>query len=545
MSIVVGRRAAGAPGAAGAASVPRALREDDPPPRRAAVAAVVALVALAAGCATAAPAPAPAPAPPVLLDVDVGVLPDDSGNVGGVSLRYCPRTSWPRRLTPESRRALPFLVSAVDDAGRKLVVDVDGVRTQGVEGCARLVVDVGRLADSVDDRDLALRAGDDLVITPDLWLWRPEPLEPSARLYVRIDAAPFDALVPWKPPASGARYEVTPATYALKSDTVFGRFTTETLDAGGARFTIARLDDGRAPEELSSWLSLSANAVSSVLGHYPVPRVNVLVIPTHVTSPIVVGFFSRGGGDTATFFVGEGAPDIADDDLDATGRWALTHELSHPLLPPVAQRDAWLNEGLATLYQDLLARRAGMLEDDAAYWRELCRGLATGEARAAVDGMSLEDASAGMHEMGAYQHAYWGGAGVMLLAEVEARRQGASLDDLVRALRGMVTVDDHARGAKELLDAAAAGADPEAAVAARALLAVWQRERARPFPETAAVLRDLGVSIDAVGGAHLDDRAPLAAIRARITAPRRAPAVGAVGPGRIAVSPDAGRARAR
>ena len=507
-----------------------------------AVVAVVACATSSSGSRDGASDTAPVRVP-ALIDVDIALLPDNAGRVGGLSLRYCPRGKWPRVLAPENRRALPFLVSAVDDDGGALPVDGDGVRTGGRTGCARVVVDVGLLADSVSDRDLALRAGDDLIITPDLWLWRPEPFDDGDRLFVKIadprvsaGAVGFDALLPWQTVGADGRFVVDASTFALKSDAVFGRFDVETVDAAGARFLVARLDDGRAPAQLSSWLATSANAVAAVTGRFPFARVNVLVVPTHVTRPIVVGFFSRGGGPTATFFVGEGAPDIADDDLEATGRWALTHELSHPLMPPVKLDDAWLNEGLATWHQDLLARRAGLLKDDEAYWRELNRGLATGIARAAEDRLSLREASTGMHEAGAYQHTYWAGVGILLIAEVEARKQGASLDDLVRAARSRFP-DDKARSAREILSAIVDGdahegpapqADPallaqaptgpqRAAVAARAVLAAFDAYGALPFPPTAAVLVELGVTIDAIGSAHLDDKAPLAAIRRAIT----------------------------
>ena len=452
----------------------------------------------------------------VEIDVDVGVLPDAGGLVGGVSLRMCPRgKAWPRHIVPENRRARAFLVSAVDDAGRALPLDTDGVRTKGLAGCARLVVDVGRIADAVADKDLALRAGDDLIITPDLWLWRPEPLD-DARLFVHVDAAPFDALVPWTTREDG-RYVVEHSTYALKSDAVFGRFDVTRVDAAGARFHIARLDDGRAPALLESWVSSSATAVATLLGRYPVPSVNVLIVPTHVTRPIVVAFFSRGGGPTATIFVGEGAVGdggIDANDLDATGRWALTHELAHALLPPVHAQDAWLNEGLATWHQELLARRAGLIKDDAAWWREVVRGLSTGRSRADADGLTVAEASAQMHETGAYQHAYWAGVGIMLLAEVEARRRGASLDDLVRALREAIPSDDRPRSAAELLAVPRSG---DARIAADVLADTFASQRARPFPDVDPVLARLGVRVDAHGDVTgLDDAAPDAEIRRAI-----------------------------
>lgn len=472
---------------------------------------------------TSTPTPRTAPSRSLIaLDVDVGVLPDATGLVGGISTRFCPRGAWPRSLVPENRRARAFLVSAVDDDGRKLPLDNDGVRTKDIKGCARLVVDVGRLADAVADKDLALRAGDDLILTPDLWLWRPEPLD-DATLFVRIDAAPFQALLPWtthETKANDARLVVDRTTWALKSDAVFGRFDVTHVEAAGAIFHVARLDDGRAPAPLDAWIASSASAVATLGGKYPVPSVNVLVVPTRVTRPIVVAFFSRGGGPTATVFVGEGTlgvreGEIDPDDIDATGRWALTHELAHALMPPVKSDEAWLNEGLATWHQELLARRAGMIGDDVKFWRELVRGLATGKERAATDGLTTGEASARMHESGAYQHAYWSGVGVMLLAEVEARKQGASLDDVVRTLRAAFPRDDVPRSARELL---AVPRDGAARIAADVLGATFRAQQDRPFPDVDPVLKKLGVVVNADGNVTgLDDDAPDASIRRAMT----------------------------
>ncbi len=475
---------------------------------------------LATGCATGtvgdAHGAAPPAAPARVLDVDVTVLPAHTDAFGGLALRYCPVDgALPRRLRPENRRALPFLVAATDEDGRALVVDDDGVRTRDLAGCAVLTLDVARLADTLDDKDLAQRVGDDVIATPDLWLWRPEPLADDARLRVRVERAGFDVAVPWVDLDDG-RFVVPAQAFALKSDAAFGRFTTEAIDAGGARLALARLDDGRAPPALARWLAASAHAVASVHGAFPAPRLNVLVVPTHVARPIVVGFYSRGGGPTATFYVGDGAADLDEGDLEATGRWALTHELAHALLPPVKGEDAWLNEGIATWYQDLLARRAGMLPDDAAYWAELVRGLRTGRERSHDDRLTVAEASRRMHATGAYQHTYWAGVALVLLAEVEAQRQGASLDDLVRALRRRFPRDDRPRTARALLGAIDEG---KGAVAARALERAYLTHKDEPWPDVDAVLAELGVMVDGVGAVTLDERAPLAAIRHAITHP--------------------------
>ncbi|MCC7109630.1 MAG: hypothetical protein IT382_10100, partial [Deltaproteobacteria bacterium] len=203
--------------------------------------------------------------------------------------------------------------------------------------------------------------------------------------------------------------------------------------------------------------------------------------------------------------------------------WALTHELAHALLPPVDGADAWLNEGIATWYQDLLARRAGLIADDHGYWSELLRGLRTGRGRAEEDRLSLAQASQHMRQTGAYQHAYWAGVALALQAEVEARQQGASLDDLVRELRRRFPDDDQTRPALALLAAVSEG---KAGVAARALERAFHAHKDQPWPDVEPTLARLGVSVDPLGTLSLDDQAPLAAVRRAITRP----APGAVPP---------------
>jgi hypothetical protein len=497
-------------------------------------AACAALVACAA-CAHTPSEPAPlVQTTGVSLDVDVAFVGDDRDRVGAVELSLCPRDdaqrAWPRRVGPEDRRALRYLVSASDSEGRALEIDADGVRTRGVVGCARIVVDVGAMADAIADKDAALRFGDDVLATPDVWLWRPEPFTPDARLYVRFVSGPFTAFVPWaRAPsayasapgssdhADDARFVVDAATFRLKSDAALGRFTVKSYDVAGAILDVAVLGDNEAPAAMTSWLLASARAVATLSGRFPVKRVGVMLVAEPAPRPVLIGYFSRGGGPMALFFVASHASELVDDtDLEATGRWALTHELAHAWLPPTDVKDAWFNEGLATWHQDLLARRAGLIADDATYWRGLLEGLETGRMRAATDGLTLQQASAHMHEHGSFQHAYWAGVALILIAEVEARAQGASVDDVVLALRRLFPVDDRQRSARELLTAAEREGGP-VAVAARAWLGAYEREMDAGFPDTRAVLAQLGVVRGPDGVVTFDDDAPLAHVRRALT----------------------------
>jgi hypothetical protein len=458
----------------------------------------------------------------MILNVDVALVADAEGRVGAMELSVCPLTTWPhptwpRRLAPEDRRGASALLSATDSDGRRLDVGPDGVRTLGISGCARLVIDVGALAERARDKDVALRVGDDLIATPDVWLWRPDPFPPDAELRLRVLPSEFQVVLPWHEQRDG-RFIVDARTFALKGQAAFGRFTSQTLDVAGATLEVTALGPDRPPVQVSAWLIESAQAVAALSGRFPVPRMAILLCAQPAPRPVLVGYFSRGGGPVALFFVSSQPVDLELDDHETTGRWVLTHELAHAWLPPVVRRDAWFNEGLATWQQDLLARRAGIIKSDEAYWLHLLRGLDTGAMRAASDQMSVAETSVNMHARQSYQHTYWAGVALILLAEVEARQAGASIDDVVLALRRRFPDDDRPRSALELLAAVESEGGPVAAAAA-AWRKVWERERDQPFPDTRAALQALGVARDAEGRLLLDDDAPLAHVRHALTAP--------------------------
>ena len=65
-------------------------------------------------------------------------------------------------------------------------------------------------------------------------------------------------------------------------------------------------------------------------------------------------------------------------DLDAfLDSWTASHELSHLLLPYISRREAWLGEGFASYYQNVLRARAGMLSQREA-WQKLHAGFERG-----------------------------------------------------------------------------------------------------------------------------------------------------------------------
>jgi len=433
----------------------------------------------------------------------VRLRPGQSLDVGGVDLRLCFTGAAPRRVVPDSPLALAFLsdgpraTDASDARGRPLVVDDDGIVTAGLppRSCVAFGVDLEAAA-RLQRVDLALRLQRALLASPDVWLWRPRPWPPGVTGSLVIEGDDARALValPFADDGRGGLL-VPPSTFTLPPYGLFGRRREHVLERAHARLRVLVTGDPAAVDvpRLAAWLATAVDDVATPLGRFPATDGLLVAAPLSGTPAVLGGFLGRGGGlPSVVVLLGRVAPageggddrDGEDDDApDEDGRWVLTHELSHTLLPPVVRGDAWLNEGLATWHQEVLPARSGRRRPDVAR-AQLALGFATGAQRAREDGLSLERACAGMDAHGAYQHCYWGGAALFALLADEVGDDGVTA--LVTALHALAPLDAPPRPALALLDDVADGKDepPAAAAAARALIALWQRFRDRPFPET-------------------------------------------------------------
>jgi predicted metalloprotease with PDZ domain len=214
---------------------------------------------------------------------------------------------------------------------------------------------------------------------------------------------------------------------------------------------------------------------------------------------------ARGGGASLLLFVPRAAALSA-----LRADWVAVHELSHLLHPFVERDDAWLSEGLATYYQELLRVRAGLLSEQDA-WRRIVAG-----ARRVDDAEhSLADEAASMYESFEFARVYWGGATFALLADVELRRRtrGAlTLDHVIAALHECCAHSTQPWSARDLL----ARMDALAGISVFTELA--ERHVFRPgFPDLEPVLRGLGVTLDDAK-VRFDASAPEASLRAAIMA---------------------------
>jgi len=165
----------------------------------------------------------------------------------------------------------------------------------------------------------------------------------------------------------------------------------------------------------------------------------------------------------------------------------------------------WAEEGLATYVEPIVRARGGLVSD-AQFWRDLVEGLPQGLPRAGDRGLDSTPT---------WGRTYWGGALFWLLADVQIRErtQGRrSLDDALRA----VLVKSGGIAARWPL--ARVLREGDAAVGVPVLEELHARMGSAAAPvDLDALFRRLGVPTSG-SERRFDDRAPLARVRAAITA---------------------------
>jgi hypothetical protein len=358
---------------------------------------------------------------------------------------------------------------------------------------------------------LVARVEQSVLASPNAWLWRPRRRAPQLRAELALELPRgMSASLPWAVDAraqdpAGDRYLLDAGAFAFDSYAAFGRFETVRGEAHGAVASAAllgplpRLDRAQA----GRWLSEALHIAAQSDGRFPARALQLVVVPGGAgTEPF--GNVARGGGASVLMFVPHsfGVAELRRD-------WVLPHELSHLLLPFVAREDAWLPEGLATYYQELLRARAGVISTQQAL-SNIAQALrsAAGEGT----GRSLAEESRAMHRTHAYRSVYWGGAGQLLVADVELRRSSGgaqTLDRLLAALRaespGLTALSAQAVLAR--LDALGGGA---------LFGALARHAESHAFPDFEPTLRALGVRADGT----LSETAELAAVRDALFAPQ-------------------------
>jgi hypothetical protein len=408
-------------------------------------------------------------------------------DVSLLHVTVCGDGALPTALFPGDRRAGPYVTEArlVDGASERSLVVRDGRITVGAdaEGCVHYRVDALRAAWTEATPNVADRVARDLVLCPDLFLWRGAraPLTTgSARFIV---PAGVRVSTPW--PLDGDQFALPASTFRLYGRVIIGRgFTPVQVDVTGGRLDVAVLSGPLAPDApvVHEFLALAGEAVSLAWGRFPRSRVQVTVTPVPARN-VPFGMVIRGGGPGVHLLVGVhgSARDLASD-------WVTVHELSHLLTPTLDPDDAWFGEGIATWYQSVLRARAGLISDDEA-WSSLLTGFARG-ARA-NDGHTLAESSKRMRRERNYTRVYWGGTAFAMRADLALRARSLhSLDDAVRALESCCFHTDRMYTSRETV------IEMERALGVDFLLPLHDEiASSAGFPDVASSLTALGVRL--------------------------------------------------
>jgi hypothetical protein len=274
------------------------------------------------------------------------------------------------------------------------------------------------------------------------------------------------------------------------------QFTHRTLAVSGGVIDLSVERVGGAPASpaaVERWVRRAATAVSAFYGALPVRRVRVIVWRTPGRGIHGTAF---GSGLVRVHLGAETPPERLETD------WVMTHELLHLGFPDLDERHLWMEEGLSTYFEPIARARVGHMPADQV-WRDLFRDLPQGLPRSG---------DAGLDRTPSWGATYWGGALFWFLADVQIRERTGnrrSADDALRAILAAGGDQSHHWPVAQVL------AVGDRATGTAVLTGLYRRLALRRFEVD---LRGLAARLG-VSAMHLDDRAPLAAIRRAITAP--------------------------
>jgi M61 glycyl aminopeptidase len=344
------------------------------------------------------------------------------------------------------------------------------------------------------------RAGRDALVSPDLWLWVPSPRPEGVvmQLHFSMDDDLL-ALLPWQA-------ELPESAFAWKSAGAFSHAPPTSLLVPGAELRVAFLGEGFAqPGAVRDWLVQGARASSFLFGSFPVPRALVIAVPGARGGP-GFGMALRGGGPAVVISLDHRASTTS-----LARDWTATHEFLHLGVPRLPPEDAWLFEGLASYYTEVVRARAGIISPRRAY-QNLLEGFERGRRNGSS--LSLREESSQMRERRSFYRVYWAGAALAFLTDVETRRaSGPTLDAALRSFSECCAASaDEWTAERVLADLDQRLGAPRFTEHARRWL-----DR-REFPELAGTLRALGVA-PGVRGEAIYGPGPSAALRDAIMAP--------------------------
>ncbi|HKC01225.1 MAG TPA: hypothetical protein VKD23_20745 [Terriglobales bacterium] len=277
---------------------------------------------------------------------------------------------------------------------------------------------------------------------------------------------------------------------------------TSTLLIGGSKLDVT-IESGNlkvSHAELLHWVQSAAEAVATYYGRYPVPHVQIRIIPVDGSGVRHGQTFGYDGG-LIKIRVGEQtqASELAND-------WMLTHEMVHLSFPSMADEHHWIEEGIA-VYVEPIARIQATQMSAEQMWADLVRDMPKGLP---------QDGDRGLDHTHSWGRTYWGGALFCFVADLEIRKQTHNTKGLQDALRGILVAGGDISHDWELAQALKVGDKATGTTVLSDLYAKW---RDKPVGvDLASMWKELGIAPDG-RSVRLAEDAPLAAVRRAITAP--------------------------
>lgn len=426
----------------------------------------------------------------------------------------CFRVQPPKRLRatgPLARQALEWMRHQQPGTQRDIKPRLQTVSLSGLKpgDCLQYRVDMDKLASW--RRWQGRGVADDVQLTnPDDWLWLPSP-DGHYSVDVRFELPPgIEVSVPWQRSADidqNRVYRLPERAADWNARVAIGRLTRFDIPLSATSLRVAVLPGRPAVdiEAMRDWITSGARAMAMLYDQFPAPQ--ILIIPVgRADEPIPWAEVQRGGGEAVHLYIDQhrGRQAFIDD-------WTLVHELSHLLHPRLPKADAWLYEGLASYYQNILRARAGLLTPLTA-WRKLHAGFRRG-VRNTTDRQSLARVARAMHRNQRYMQVYWSGAAYALAVDTRLRQLSGgrqSLDSVLAQFQACCLPADKRWRGQQFVDRL------DALSGTTVFSDYYYRyQRMQTFPRLASLYNELGL-VAKGGQLQLDDSAPLAGIRLAI-----------------------------
>jgi len=414
---------------------------------------------------------------------------------------------------PRTRAALQWV--QIRDGERRRALD-PGERSINLSGikrgdCLRYRVELNTLSSTYRWGGGGI-SGKAVITDPDDWLWLP----PAGRRTVEIRfllPSGVDVSAPWELVPSATHdhtYHVPRRSTDWNARVAIGHMNRFELPMAGTTLRVSVLA-GKPPANpgvMRDWIESGARAITTLrFSLSSLPPIQVLIVPVgRADEPVPWGEVQRGGGEAVHLFIDQhrSRQAFVDD-------WTLVHEVAHLLHPRLPKTDAWLYEGLASYYQNVLRARASLLTPLAA-WHKLHAGFLRG-IRGTTDRQPLYRVSGNMGNNGRYMQIYWSGAAYALEVDSRLREQSAghqSLDTVLGRFLDCCLPADRRWTGKEFVERL------DALSETTLFSEAYERYRhLRRFPDLDHLYRNLGLKV-ANGGLQLDDSAPRAPIRRSI-----------------------------